>query len=116
MNDQRKKIKQKGKKFSATIIEFLPVILMVVMMLGVILALLDQKGLLRIPVLDGLALESTNERKEDIKTQIANDEAMINEIEGQLMSPNLDENIRSKLHERANAVQMRIKTLQRLKE
>lgn len=61
-------------------------------------------------VVERVVFENSYQRTEALKSQIANDEAVLAEIEIQLRNPKLDEDVRYNLEAQASAARIRIRT------
>lgn len=75
-------------------------------------------GLNSLGVLGGTAVErkvfeNSYQRTEALKSQIANDKAVLAEIESKLTNPKLDEDTRYNLEAQATAARIRIRTTER---
>jgi hypothetical protein len=64
-------------------------------------------------VVERKVFENSYQRTEALKSQIANDRAVLAEIEAQLTNPKLDENTRHNLEAQERAARIRIKTAER---
>ena len=116
MNDYRNDLKEIEKEARWTFWKFLPIFLMVVILLTALGFGLNSIGLFGRTVVERKVFENSFQRSESIKARIANDEAVIAQIEGQLENPNLDENTRFNLNAQANAARVRINTASRLQQ
>lgn len=85
-------------------------ILMLLVITSIIFAGLKYMGVIGGTVVERVTFENSFQYSEAVKAQIANDEAVIAEIEGKLLNPNLDENTRYNLNAQVSAARVRIST------
>ncbi len=110
MNDYRREANQVAKEASWTIWRFLPIFLIVIFILALLGFGLRSCGLLGETVVERKVFEASYQRTAAIKAQIANDEAVLEEIKIMLTNPSLDESTRTNLNAQAAAARMRIRT------
>jgi hypothetical protein len=91
----------------------LGMLVIVVVVLGGVGFAMNSLGVFGRTVVERKVFENSYQRTEALKSQIANDEAVLAEIETQLMNPKLDENTRHNLEAQARAARIRIKTAKR---
>lgn len=79
----------------------------------VVLTVLSYGGIFTKTVVERKVFEQSYQRSEALKSQIATDEAVIAEIEGKLLNPNLDNNTKYNLKAQMSAARIRISTARR---
>lgn len=89
---------------------FLPLFLIVVVVIGVIGFGARSLGLIGRTVVERKVFEQSYQRSEALAASIANDEAVLSEIERQLSNPNLDADTRFNLEAQASAARVRLNT------
>ncbi len=115
MSNYRKEANDFAKDSSWTFWRFLPLLIIIVFVLGVVGFGLNSAGLLGGTVVERKVFENSYQRSESIKARIATDEAALVEIEGLLKNPKLEESTRYNLKAQAAAARSRINTARRMK-
>lgn len=110
MNEYRSEAREVAKEARWTFFRFLPLFFGVVVILSAIGFGLKSVGLIGGTVVERVVFENSYQRSESIKSQIATDEAVLMEIQGQLSNPDLDESTRHNLLAQASAARVRIAT------
>lgn len=85
-------------------------VVIAVVVLGGVGFAMNSLGVFGQTVVERKVFENSYQRTEALKSQIANDEAVLAEIETQLTNPKLDESTRHNLEAQARAARIRIRT------
>jgi hypothetical protein len=88
-------------------------ILFLFVVAGVILTSTGYIGKFTGTVVERKVFEQSYQRSESLKSEIAMNQAVIEEIESKLLNPNLDENTRFNLNAQLGAAKLRISTARR---
>jgi len=110
MSDYRKDAKEVVKETHWTFWKFLPVFLIIVVVLSIIGFGMNSMGLLGKTIVERKVFENSFQRSESLKSEIAMNEAVINEIGNKLLNPNLDANTRFNLKAQLSAATIRVAT------
>jgi len=113
MSEYRRDADRVARESSWTFRRFLPLFLVVAIVLSGVGFALNSLGVFGETVVERKVFEQSYQRREALKAQIANDEAVLEEIERKLKNPKLDEDIRYNLEAQASAARIRIKTARR---
>ena len=113
MNDYRKEASEIATETRWTFFRFLPIFAMVIIVLFTIGFGLKSLGIIGSTIVERKVFEESYQRSEAIKSQIATDEAVLEEISVQLSNPNLNESIRYNLMAQQAAARVRISTAKR---
>lgn len=90
--------------------KFLPLIIAILVVLGGLGVAMRSAGLLGSTIVERKVFENSYQRSESLKAQIANDEAVLTEIERNLARPDLDSETRGALEAQAAAARVRLST------
>jgi len=110
MNDYRKNVNEAARETRYTIVRFLPLLIGVIVILGIVGFTLRSCGILGRTIVERKVFEESYQRSEALKSQIAVDEAVLVEIEHKLRNTNLDPDTRINLEAQASAARVRIAT------
>ena len=110
MSEYRKEAGRVARESHWTFWRFIPLFLAVVIILSGVGFALHSAGVFGEPVVERKVFEQSYQRREALKSQIANDEAVLAEIERKLQNTKLDEDTRHNLEAQASAARIRIKT------
>lgn len=110
MVQYKSELDESAKTARYAFFRFLPLLIGIIVILGVVGFTLRSFGLIGRTVVERKVFENSYQRSEALKSQIATDEATLVEIERKLANPNLDENTRANLQAQASAARVRIAT------
>lgn len=108
-DDYRNDFKTVKKEFTWTFWQVFPLLLLLFILLSGIGFVLSSLVVFGATTVERKVFEASYQRQEAIESQIATDEAVLEEIRAQLADPNLDPNIRTTLEAQAAAARVRIK-------
>lgn len=86
---------------------------MAIAAIGLLGFALSSLGLFGRTVVERKVFENSYQRTESLKARIANDQAVLAEIQSKLSDPNLDKDTRRNLEAQASAARIRIETAKR---
>lgn len=109
-NQYRKDMSEIARESAWTARRFLPLFLGGVVVLSLVGFTLNSLGLFGRTVVERKVFEQSYQRSEALKSQIANDEAVLAEITRKLGNSGLDANTRANLEAQAAAARIRINT------
>lgn len=115
MNDYRKNMRSVHKETKWTMFKFLPLFIGFLIIMSVVGFTLNTLGYLGSTIVERKVFENSYQRSESIKSRIAQDEAVLAEIESQLQNPDLDKNTRFNLEAQARATRIRLSTTRGMK-
>lgn len=110
MNEYRKEVSDIARETRWTFFTFLPISGAIVVIIALLGFGLNSLGLFGEVYVERKVFETSYQRQESLKAEIAANEAALAEIEANLANPNLDNNTRYNLKAQATAASIRIKT------
>lgn len=110
MSRYRNRANQMAKDARWTFWRFLPLFIVSILALSLLGFGLHSLGVFGETVVEREIFENSYQRNEALKSQIAQDEAVLVEIERKLANPNLDADTRANLEAQAAAARIRIAT------
>lgn len=110
MSTYRDEMREIAKESRWTFFRFLPLFIGAVVILFLLGFGLKSAGIIGKTVVEREVFEQSYQRSEGLKAQLANDEAVLAEIQRKLSNPNLDESTRYNLEAQASAARVRIAT------
>jgi hypothetical protein len=113
--DFRNEVRQAERDTRFTIFRFLPLFLVVLVILAGAGFGLRSLGIIGKTAVEREVFERSYQRSESLKARIATDQAVLAEIEGKLLNPNLDASTRFNLEAQASAARVRIRTAENQK-
>jgi hypothetical protein len=116
MSSYRSGASEVAREARWTFLRFLPLFLLVVVILGGLGFGARSLGLFGRTVVERKVFEHSYQRQASLDARIANDQAVLTEIERKLSSLNLDANTRVNLEAQASAARVRIATARGLQK
>lgn len=110
MTNYHDEFRSAKKEVRWTFFSGLPLVVLILVIMSAIGFAMNSLGLIGSTIVEREVFKQSYQRSASIDARIANDEAVIVEIIGQLQNPNLDDNTRFNLEAQKSAARVRINT------